>query len=487
MKTFRLDYTGKNSKWLFLIMALIALLGLTGCTSSTKPDSGSLSGLVTLDNDTADSGLDPTDFAGVRISMFKTTDLDTTLVRLNEEFSGIGVILDQELVFDPGATEPMFSTTSDAAGNFVFREVPSGLYNLIGSKDGWGTVFRYDINVANNNETSGVNFTMYPLVALDTYIDSPFTFKQDHTYNALNDVSIVNGCFFLGKSRITLAQNVQISIFGDITSDIDSGYTHFSPLDDGLRSGTFSRWNSIKIYSNNQTLHNIACWGANTGVTLLGNDCTVSNSYFRVSDNGIYAGATRTNILNCTFDSLSSKAILYDQSGNSEIINHILENSIIYKCLYGLRTQGQAIRIKNNYFISNTYAVYSFSNFYHIIENNNFDQNANAITCAGTRIPIQFNNFFANPVSIDLSGAWYGGVTQPIINNNNFYQSTGYAVKVLPLMDQSDDFNATLNYWKTPNIDAIIFDNLDYAPISQRVIYLPKRNQPIANSGIQLN
>jgi len=90
-------------------------------------------------------------------------------------------------------------------------------------------------------------------------------------------------------------------------------------------------------------------------------------------------------------------------------------------------------------------------------------------------------------VSIDLSGAWYGGVTQPTMNNNNFYQRTGYAIKVLPLMTQSKDFDATLSYWKATDIDAIIYDNLDYAPVYQRVIYLPKRNQPVANCGIQLN
>jgi len=487
MKIICLECTGKNRKGLFLIILLIALLGLIGCKTSTKPDTGSLSGSVILENDTADPALDPTDNAGVRVSLFKTVELDTTLVRLNEEYPEIGVILDQELGFDPAASEPMFSTTTDAAGKFIFKEVPAGSYNLIASKDGWGTIYRYNINVVKNNTSSDINITMYPLVVLGSYIDSPITFKQDHTYNALSDVAIVGSCSFLGKSRIKLAQNVQISIYGDITSDIDSDYTHFTPLNDGSRLDKNLGWNSIKIYSDNQTLHNMVCCGAYTGITLLGNDCTVSNSYFRVLDNGIYAGATRTNILNCLFESMATRAILYDQTSGSETINHILENNIIYKCLNGLRTQGQAIRIKNNYFISNNTALFSFGNFYHIIENNNFDQNESAIICAGTRIPIRFNNFYANPVSIDLSGAWYGGVTQPTINNNNFYQSTGFAIKVLPLMNQSEDFDATLNYWKTTDIDAIIFDNLDYTPISQRVIYLPKRNQPVANCGIQLN
>jgi hypothetical protein len=486
MKIICLECTGKNRKGLFLIILLIALLGLIGCKTSTKPDTGSLSGSVILENDTADPALDPTDNAGVRVSLFKTVELDTTLVRLNEEYPEIGVILDQELGFDPAASEPMFSTTTDAAGKFIFKEVPAGSYNLIASKDGWGTIYRYNINVVKNNTSSDINITMYPLVVLGSYIDSPITFKQDHTYNALSDVTIVGSCSFLGKSRIKLAQNVQISILGQITSDIDSDYTHFTPLDNGSRSGKYQKWNTIKILSDNQTLHNMVCWGAYTGISLLANDCTVSNSYFRVSDNGIYAGATRTNILNCLFESIASRATLYDQSAGSGTINHTLENNIVYKCLDGLRTQGQAIRIKNNYFISNGTGIFSFGVFYHIIENNNFDQNENAIICTGTRIPIRFNNFFANPVSIDLSRAWYGGVTQPTINNNNFYQSTGFAIKVLPLI-QSDDFDATLNYWKTTDIDDIVYDNLDYAPILQRVIYLPKRSQPVANCGIQLN
>lgn len=486
MKTFILEYIGKNRKRLFMIIALIAFLGLTSCKSCTKPDTGSLSGSVNLENDTADSGLDPTDFADVTISLYKTADLDTTLVRLNEDFPEIGVVLDQELGFNPATTEPILSTTSDTAGKFIFQKVPRGSYNLIGSKDGWGAVFRYDINVVENNETSDVNFTMYPLVTLDAYIDSPITFKQDHTYKALNDVSIVNGCSFLGKSRINLAPNAEISIFGDITSDINPGYTHFSPLDNESGSDKYDRWNTIKIYSNNQTINNMACWGANTGISLLGNDCTVSNSFFRDSDNGIYAGAIRTSILNCSFNSLSSRAIFFDQAEGSETINHILENNIIYNCLDGLRTQGQAIRIKNNYFIANSNAIQSFTYFYHIIENNNFDRNEYAIICTGTRIPIRFNNFFANPVSIYISAAWYGGYTQPIINYNNFYQSTGYAVTVRPQMDQSEDFDATLNYWKTADIASIIYDNLDYTPIYQKVIYLPKSNQPVANCGIQL-
>ena len=87
---------------LFLHFVFCILLSFTlfSCSTSTKPETGSLSGKVILVNDTGDPALDPVDYSGITVALYNLAYLDTTIVRINNQYPQIGVHINQETEFD---------------------------------------------------------------------------------------------------------------------------------------------------------------------------------------------------------------------------------------------------------------------------------------------------------------------------------------------------------------------------------------------------
>jgi len=429
--------------------------------------------------------LDPVDYSGVTVQLYKLATIDTSMVRINQEFPSIGVILDQEHEFEHTDLEPIAAVQTSSDGNFELQNIKHGTYNLVATKIGWGTVYRYCLNVdSDSKESQDLEATLYPITNLPPIVSSSFTFKQDHVYAVNSDVSFTGPCTFAGGSTIEMGVGTRVSFYADVITNDTGRSTRFIPQSSAPQGSLDFKWNSIDVYSDNQTFGNMYIKGAFTGISLTGVDCSVSNVYVTDSDNGIFAGALRSSIFRVLFKSISSRAILYNQSAGSNTIRHSVEASVFYLCTEGMRTQGQPIRIKNNYFIENIYGIYSFTN-YHIIENNVFDRNDIAIVCNGTIINIRHNDFLFNPVSVTFSAVYYDGPSSPVFNDNNFFQSTGYVLKLVPHLI-SGNIDARQNYWRSENIPDLIYDALDHPPIIVTVQYIPKRSQPVAEAGINL-
>jgi len=482
-------------------IVLLALLLLLLLSCSTKPKDGSISGNVVLSNDSGDPAYDTMDLSGVKVSLYNTVLLDSTILRLNQEYPNIGVIINQETEFKQKNQTAFKTAITDATGFFVFDQIPMGEYNLVFEKDGWGRVFRYNIKpntesrsslfdvfneddrriMLKKDEVKSLTVVMYPIQILNSTIYNSFSFEADHCYRVMSDAYMYGECIFEGRSRIEVQAGSIINLYSDVISS-GEGYCTIETYDDGSSSGQ-SKWDSMCVYSSNNVLTSFIITDSNAGIVFWGSGNEVSNSIIRKSNSGVHPVGLNTIICNVIFQDISNRAVLLEQSAGQESISFTLEKSILFKCVEGIRTMGNAVSIKNNYFLENDISVFSFNGF-HEIRNNNFDRNNRVLICAGTIIPIEYNNFYqGNANGILFSYQYYSNVSNPLLNYNNFYMTSGLVIE-LHSRTTISNIDAKNSYWAAPDIDAMIWDRNDSQDISHFVEYLPVRFQAVATAGI---
>jgi hypothetical protein len=120
-----------------------------GCSSSTEISKGDLTGSVYLD------GSD--DHTGISVALYDLAYLDTTIVRINHEYPHIGVIINQHTEFDHRLQSPVATSTTLADGSFIIEDVPTGVYNFVAQKVGYGFRYIYEISISEGeNELSSM-------------------------------------------------------------------------------------------------------------------------------------------------------------------------------------------------------------------------------------------------------------------------------------------------------------------------------------------
>jgi hypothetical protein len=488
--------TGSKSA-LRLIMALglasLALLSF-GCKSLTKPRVANLKGRVVLENDCGDPAFDNADLSGIKVSLYKPVALDSTIVRLQANHPILGPVIDQSMVFDPQKEIPIKSTTTNAEGRYELKGIAIDQYHLVFEKDGWGRVVEYYVNAGKSSEQDGNEFSskdlrttaMYPIVQLPSMVNEEFTFKNSHTYVVDGTANFMAPVHFAGHCRVELAPNSDISFFEDIIyDDVSPNYVTFTSLDNGPEGKAPRRWGMVRIHKDDQTIKNWTVENSVSGIFVEGNHSVVRSCLVRDSDAGIHVQAEYSEIDKIIFAGISSRAVYYNQVPPSDVIKQRLVNCIFKSCQEGLRTQGQGVEVANNYFIDNVYALFSFAG-HHIIRNNAFDRNKDAIIINGSRICIEYNTFHHNTNSVHISGAYYDGVPDPQFVNNNFYQTSDLAFRIAT-QGLRKDIDAKNNYWFASDIDSIIYDAVDAPSLIYKIIYLPKKTKVIETAGIVNN
>lgn len=482
------------------IVIILPMLVLVGCTSCTKVTKTSISGSIVLINDTEDPANDPVDFAGVTVSLYQLAILDTAITRINQEYPQIGVPISQETEFDYRLATPVASATTHADGKFSLDDIQQGRYNIVISKDGWGPVVRYDVSVNDKSEVSlsgnGIcdykgtsskgeisTVTLYPEVSLPQLVTGNWTFKPDHSYIVNFDTNILGSCVFEGRAQLLLSQGVNLNINGVAEFDSTAGYSWVRSKTIGSNLTEIPRWNSVKFYANDISISNLVVSNANTGIVMYGENSTLKNSRIFCATNGVYLAENYSSLENCVFSQIDSRAAIYDQSEGSSVIKHWVLRSIFYQCTEGIRTLGQPIAIMDNYFLENVEALISFRG-YHKIQNNEFDRNESGIVINGNIYNLDYNRFYSNENSIIFSVTYHTSISNPRIKDNDFYQTSGFAIKLWPRTINTD-INATNNYWKGENIDALVVDVVDIPLVVYHLIYLPKRTSPVPTAGIR--
>lgn len=475
----------KHLKLVFLCLCLIMLIS---CEPSNSTKDGSISGRVLLSGEN--------DSSGVTIGIYLLATPDSVLSRIYGEHSHIGVELKQENIFDHIDSVPLYRTLSNVDGKFSIANIKPGTYNLVAEKEGWGHRYICNIEVNsdskhdvwlptfngshNMNDIEIEEIILYPVIEMSGIYSEEFIFQEDYIYIISQDVIFEAPVFVEGGAEIRVNYDVELRFLSKVLSSNSGLYTKFlknKNLDQDQR-----RWDGIKLYSPDNNINHWVVKDAKTGIHIFGDNTNIQNSMFKSNGISVQTMTTHTNISNCLFVDIDDRGFGLNQSAVSETIEHIFHKNIIFNTFCGLRTNGHAVSVMHNYFVDCAEGIVS-SNGYHVIERNSFDRNDKGIICNGSHVDIKDNNFYNNTNSISLETAYYVGRSNPRIKNNNFYQSSGYAIK-LGAWSAKNNIDATLNYWHSNEIDKLIYDNHDLPALEYEVLYLPKLNRVIVGVGV---
>ena len=97
---------------------ILLILTINNCCSTTGVSKGSLSGKVHLEGET--------DHSEITVAIYELAELDTTIVRINNEYPHIGVIINQHTEFDHRFQSPVKFTETDIEGNFLIEKISVG-------------------------------------------------------------------------------------------------------------------------------------------------------------------------------------------------------------------------------------------------------------------------------------------------------------------------------------------------------------------------
>ena len=199
---------------LFFSFFLFPLILLISCTSPTGTKIGTLTGVVQLEGQA--------DHSGIVIGIYEPADLDPDIVEANTNWPHIGVIINQHTEFDHRFSTLLKTGETDASGYFKITDIPTGSYNVVAIKNGFGFRYIYEISISEgnnglsaknkdkrskiksenstdvlnlsslvfdlNNRTS--DFTLYPETIINSDITAPTTWQTDHHYIVEQDITV---------------------------------------------------------------------------------------------------------------------------------------------------------------------------------------------------------------------------------------------------------------------------------------------------------
>ena len=89
----------KIQNFIITPILFLAIIFLFSCTSGTDVSKGSLTGTVSIE------GI--SDYSNISVSLYDLAYLDTTIVRINNQYPHIGVIINQHTEFDHRLQSPV--------------------------------------------------------------------------------------------------------------------------------------------------------------------------------------------------------------------------------------------------------------------------------------------------------------------------------------------------------------------------------------------
>ena len=485
----------------YILISIIVLILAFLCNScSTNANKGTISGTVILVNDTDNPSLNPVDYAGVTVALYKTAVLDTTLVRINQQYPQIGVQITQETEFDHRNFDPIKVVTTDADGKFSFPSLSAGNYNLVLWKTDWGIRYICSVRAEEKENNNLGTIELYPATSYDTPIVSePTTFKSDHSYFILTDVNFTSSVEFQPRTQIFINPACIVKFYGAITTPeftsprdmwkITSGKEIYSTSQVTMDFDSY--YSAVNFYGDEINLRSgIINYGSNALSTTNININIIN--YFRINNCGtaltltVLEGDTNISYLtisNCNAHGISCRSNL-EKSNVSLNISHCILNKI--------KQDGASIYISGTYYINNCYfdtmdiairARYCNGDIRYNIFIHNIKYNIYNYRSSSFNNEIHYNNFYKSIIGIKPSG---------LINNitdNNFYGIIDYFIDIIHIVEPYsytfDNVNATNNYWSVEDVDKYLKDAEDNPRCPYHIIYLPKLLNPVINAGIQ--
>ena len=484
-----------SNSCLSIIFLFFILLFCNSC--STKANKGTISGTVTLFNDIPDYYIEnPMDFSGVTVALYKTAVLDTTLVRINQQYPQIGVQITQETEFDHRNFNPLKVVTTDAEGTFSFPSLTPGNYNLVVWKNEWGIRYICSVRAEEKENNNLGNIELYPATSYNSPIVSePTIFKSDHSYFIRNDINFMSSVEFQSRAQIFINPACIVKFYGAITTPEFTSSRDMWKITSGK-----------EIYSTSQVTMDFDSYYS--AVTFYGAEINLKSGVVRYGSSGISTANTNSNYINYVVfrncgtaltvieGNLDAGYLVCSNCNNSGIeytSNNIEENRIasITRCIIINNSQrGISIVRAGNYNINNCYIN---NNYYAIyirdcngyIENNEFNLSSYHIyyhkNCSHNEV--HYNNFYNTTIGLTLRGSINN------INNNNFFCVSTYYIYILysapPYSLVNSDVNAINNYWRVEEVSRYLADAEDDPKCPYYINFLPRLLNPVQKAGIQ--
>ncbi len=472
------------------------LIMISGCSSPTSPKSN-LTGRISIE------GL--TDYSGATVAIYHLATLDTTLVRINQEYPALGVQVNQQTEFDFREKTPIKSASTNADGTFSFSGLKEGTYNVVISKSGYGFKVLTNIELSSgendlNTASETAIITLYQEITYTGLVTGSHTLLSDHHYIFSGDVN------FDPSSSVTVQPGAYLRI-------TPAGSLRFY----GLISFQGTLNNMIHITSNDSLIVNSSAKEPNRvvqnyyqmtfeiGASVVNNllegciftygdygltskvPCSLKNTIFRSTISSFSANQLdNESIENCIFQNTSSAQSALEMSSVSKVSflkNIFLNNKV-----------GLYVKMIDTGIIKNNYFIYNSDKAIRIEFNSHPDVSHNTIIGSAfgiyiyqeNRFDISFNHIESN-IGVHMGGAY---VYTPMSNNNLICPLYGVEYWTLG----SGKLTTTNNYWGVNNTELIpgkIFDKNDIATnypfydLTDYVIVNQPRVSSISSAGVE--
>jgi len=502
-----------------LVLAVLSAMLLVSACCNKEDKLGTLSGNVVLINDTGNSQLDPIDYAGVTISLYKLAEPDTAVVRINQQHPYLGVIVQQEMYFDHRYQQPVLSVSSEPDGSFKLVKINPGSYNLVAKKDGWGYAYLYALDISEGANTLGKDtcndktpkglaktksdsgketITLYPERQLSGFGTSDLVFLTSRHYVVTDDFAVMPGTQvkFERNTTIRINPHKELVLYSNLECPAPGGgFFRIISNDKTAVADTLTPFQRIRIAEavglQPQVFRNAIIRDSYSGVVSNSSGLTVSRCFISSRQTAVSIYNTTDNqIVNCVL--CDGKNSSFGAAMNDGSPSAIIQNNIIVKNSLGIFIRNSVdVEVSNNYFTNCGMGLLNQMDVNTSVMNNTFSDCTVGIRNANRAMMYAYNNEFQVMSGIcnerDTGTSATAGITQFQANNNNFRCETWnvYAAKIQGMPTFSLD--CTNNYWETADQAAIrqkIFDSQNSSS-NATVFFIPYRNGKVLNAGVQ--
>lgn len=492
----------KSMKYLLLLLVLM----IFSCEPETEVEKGTLSGTVSLENQT--------DNSGITIAIYNLAELDPEIVSVNNEYPHIGVIINQHTEFDHRLQTPIRATTSDSNGDFEMKDIIKGTYNIVIMKQGWGFKYLYEIEIykGDNDLTNGI--ILFEEKSYSGVISENLIFETDHHYIIEDDTTLLPNLSLVIQpgAIIRINPDEDFTIHGSIkaqgTEDKMFWITSNDGFDDLYEVSLLLR-DEIDIYHQMEFSpisfieDDLIEWGKwSYGDTCLlnqVNNLKFQNAILRDAQCGFYSFLTFTEITLTDCNNILSINNLNENQGGIYYVgvdDGEISKSVFLNNFNGVKVKdGYMGKIQDNFLYNNTNGI-SIWDFSGVVQNNLLQNNiVSDIEFSGNTSEnnLGFSVYFNNISSV--KGLFHNGnysycyFSTNYINNNNFTNSDLFLHfnSVYGLMNMNGWFDLTNNYFNglqnEQDIRSDIYDQNSNGEID--IIIVPFNFYEIPNIGIR--